>query len=146
MSTECTPLAGSEWAAVAQRVAAVTLLVLGTIAFVVVFASGRKVVTPPKFRVSNQAYFIVTFAEAVVLAFLSAYVIHLLPCLWSECLSDRDATVSAILLVSVWPVGVLAVMGARFAGNEQFTLFRKVEATDETDKADGFFQIREDDV
>ena len=147
-STECTPLAGTSWAATAQRVAAVCLLVFGSVGFGTVFVSGRRVIAPPRFVVANQAYLLVAFVEAVFISFVAAYLAHLLPCTWSECMRDRDATVSATLLVAVWPVGTVAIMAARIAGSQQFTLFRKTPtveaAVDEPASIAGFFQFRDD--
>ena len=145
--TACVPDEGSEWAASVQRGAAIVALLLGMGAIAVVYAVGKRNYVPPTFEVTAQAYYLVVFGEALVSWFLVAYLLHLTPCFFQDCMLASDASLSAYILVLSWPLGIIGTMVGRYRGSTALTLFRKggVEAEEagETSSIGAFFQFRQ---
>jgi len=123
--SNCTVSSDAEWAAATQQVASIGFLfvVVGTV--VAAYATSAPAIEIPRFKISMQAYLPVVVLEAVVMGFISGYVLDLIPCLYSQCHRETgsDSVAPAVILISVWPVVTVGIGIARFMQYERFSLF-----------------------
>lgn len=113
-----------------QQVASVTFLVLlilsAVAAYMILPATEIKI---PRRPLREQVYYIAMGLESVVMGFLVAYTLHLFPCFYENCHLSTDATASAVILISVWPVSTVGLIAARTMGYNKLSLFEKMPST-----------------
>lgn len=138
MSTNST---GPTWVDSTFRTADATLFVFGIISLVFVVAAIRgDHLTAPSIRMATASLLYVSVVlEAIVISNTLAYVVKLIPCIFTECLVNSDAdgsaaSIASILYIVFWSAGFVILMSIKLAGWRGISIFET-----NTDELTGMF-------